>query len=57
MPDKRLARKIEQNCLLSKNKQLLDQAGQFDSWGLLPKSIDFFKKSLILDLSGPNTPL
>ncbi len=57
-PPEKLKNKIEKYCFNSKNKQLLDQAGQtFGRWGKIKKSISFFKESILLDPKSPNTLL
>lgn len=55
-PPQPIQSKIERNCLQSKNKQLLDQAGQlFGRWWQFETSEMFLKKSEMLDPFSPNT--
>ena len=55
-PPNPIISKIERNCLKSKNKQLLDQAGQtFGRWWMFDISEKFLRKSEKLDPRSPNT--
>lgn len=55
-PPEAIVSKITRHCLLSKNKQLLDQAGQiFGRWWLFDESEMFLKNSESLDPNSPNT--
>mgnify|MGYP001353154731 CR=1 FL=1 len=48
--------KLERNCLRSKNKQLIDQAGQtFGRWWMFELSEKFLRKSEQFDPGSPNT--
>ena len=55
-PPNPIISKNERNCLKSKNKQLLDQAGQtFGRWWMFDISEKFLRKSEKLDPRSPNT--
>jgi hypothetical protein len=55
-PPNPIVSKIERNCLDTKNKQLIDQAGQtFGRWWMFGLAEKFLLKSRLLDPGSPNT--
>lgn len=55
-PPNPIISKLERNCLKSKNKQLIDQAGQtFGRWWMFELSEKFLRKSEQFDPGSPNT--